>query len=106
MQVPMRANCVFHAAAKAGGVSKAAAELNVTPSAVTQQIQLLEMQLGTFLMVGEQLQSGQKPPFHSAAETTRLDEFVVERGRSMEQPEENAPTGLAGWIDFRKFQFG
>jgi hypothetical protein len=35
-----------------------------------------------------------------------LDEFVVERGRSMEQPEENAPTGLAGWIDFRKFQFG
>jgi LysR family transcriptional regulator, glycine cleavage system transcriptional activator len=37
MQVPMRAICVFHAAAKAGSVSKAAAELNVTPSAVTQQ---------------------------------------------------------------------
>jgi LysR family transcriptional regulator, glycine cleavage system transcriptional activator len=40
MQLPMRAICVFHAAAKAGSVSKAAAELNVTPSAVTQQIQL------------------------------------------------------------------
>ena len=51
MQVPMRAICVFHAAAKAGSVSKAAAELNVTPSAVTQQIQLLEVQLGTSLMV-------------------------------------------------------
>ena len=51
MQLPMRAICVFHAAAKAGSVSKAAAELNVTPSAVTQQIQLLEMQLGTSLMV-------------------------------------------------------
>jgi LysR family transcriptional regulator, glycine cleavage system transcriptional activator len=51
MQLPMRAICVFHAAAKAGSVSKAAAELNVTPSAVTQQIQLLEVQLGTSLMV-------------------------------------------------------
>ena len=51
MQVPMRAICVFHAAAKAGSVSKAATELNVTPSAVTQQIQLLEIQLGTSLMV-------------------------------------------------------
>src|SRR5580700_1607400 len=36
---------------KAGSVSKAAAELNVTPSAVTQQIQLLEVQLGTSLTV-------------------------------------------------------
>ena len=51
MQLPMRAICVFHAAAKAGSISKAAAELNVTPSAVTQQIQLLELQLGTSLMV-------------------------------------------------------
>ena len=51
MQLPMRAICVFHAAAKAGSVSKAAAELSVTPSAVTQQIQLLEVQLGTSLMV-------------------------------------------------------
>jgi LysR family glycine cleavage system transcriptional activator len=42
---------IFRAAAKAGIVSKAAADLNVTPSAVTQQIQLLEMQLGTSLMV-------------------------------------------------------
>jgi LysR family glycine cleavage system transcriptional activator len=51
MQVPIRAICVFHAVAKAGSVSKAAVELNVTPSAVTQQIQLLEVQLGTALMV-------------------------------------------------------
>lgn len=51
MQLPIRAICVFHAAAKAGSVSKAAAELCVTPSAVSQQIQLLEVQLGTSLTV-------------------------------------------------------
>ncbi len=51
MQLPIRAICVFHAAAKAGSISKAAAELSVTPSAVSQQIQLLEVQLGTSLMV-------------------------------------------------------
>ena len=51
MQLPIRAICVFHAAAKAGSVSKAAVELSVTPSAVTQQIQLLEVQLGTSLIV-------------------------------------------------------
>lgn len=51
MQLPMRAICVFHAAARAGSISKAAAELNVTPSAVSQQIQTLEVQIGTTLMV-------------------------------------------------------
>ncbi len=51
MQLPIRAICVFHAVAKAGSVSKAAAELRVTPSAVSQQIQLLEVQLGTSLTV-------------------------------------------------------
>jgi len=51
MQLPLRAISVFHAAAKAGSVSKAAEELNVTPSAVSQQIQALELQLGTSLMV-------------------------------------------------------
>ena len=50
MQLPLRAICVFHAAAKAGSISKAAAELGVTPSAVSQQIQSLEVQLGTSLM--------------------------------------------------------
>ena len=51
MQLPIRAICVFHAAAKAGSISRAAAELSVTPSAVSQQIQLLEEQLGTTLLV-------------------------------------------------------
>jgi LysR family glycine cleavage system transcriptional activator len=50
MQLPIRAICVFHAVAKAGSISKAAAELCVTPSAVSQQIQLLEVQLGTCLV--------------------------------------------------------
>lgn len=51
MQVPFRAISVFHAVAKARSVSKAAAELGVTPSAVSQQVHLLEDQLGTSLMV-------------------------------------------------------
>jgi LysR family transcriptional regulator, glycine cleavage system transcriptional activator len=50
VQLPIRAICVFHAVAKAGSISKAAAELCVTPSAVSQQIQLLEVQLGTCLV--------------------------------------------------------
>ena len=50
MQLPIRAICVFHAAAKAGSISRAAEQLSVTPSAVSQQIQGLEVQLGTSLM--------------------------------------------------------
>ena len=74
MQLPMRAICVFHAAAKAGSVSKAAAELNVTPSAVTQQIQLLEMQLGTSLMVKVGRRSRSRKPENgiSLRSATRL----------------------------------
>ena len=51
MQLPFRAISVFHAAAKVGSISKAAEQLSVTPSAVSQQIQTLELQLGTSLMV-------------------------------------------------------
>ncbi len=51
MQLPIKAICVFHAAAKAGSISKAAEELSVTPSAVSQQIQALEVQLGLSLMI-------------------------------------------------------
>jgi DNA-binding transcriptional LysR family regulator len=51
MQVPLRAIGVFHAAARCGSISKAAEELGVTPSAVSQQIQTLEIQLGTALTV-------------------------------------------------------
>jgi len=51
MQIPLRAIGVFHAAARCGSISKAAEELGVTPSAVSQQIQALEVQLGTALMV-------------------------------------------------------
>jgi len=50
MHLPLRAITVFHAAARAGSVSGAARELGVTPSAVSQQIALLEVQLGTSLM--------------------------------------------------------
>ncbi|KQZ62117.1 LysR family transcriptional regulator [Rhizobium sp. Root149] len=50
MQLPIRSIVVFHAAARCGSISKAADELSVTPSAVTQQIQSLELQLGVTLM--------------------------------------------------------
>ena len=48
---PLRSISVFHAAARAGSVSRAAEELGVTPSAVSQQIQALEAHVGTALMV-------------------------------------------------------
>jgi DNA-binding transcriptional LysR family regulator len=51
MHLPLRAIAVFHAAARAGSVSRAAQDLGVTPSAVSQQIAALEVHLGTSLMV-------------------------------------------------------
>ena len=51
MQLPMRAIAVFHEVAKVGSISRAAETLGVTPSAVTQQIQSLEAQLGVSLTV-------------------------------------------------------
>ncbi|SOC46001.1 LysR family transcriptional regulator [Rhizobium subbaraonis] len=50
MQLPIKAILVFHATARAGSISRAAEELSVTPSAVSQQIQLLEVQLGVSLL--------------------------------------------------------
>ncbi len=49
MQIPFRAIIVFHAVARAGSITRAAEELRVTPSAVSQQIQALELHLGTSL---------------------------------------------------------
>jgi LysR family glycine cleavage system transcriptional activator len=50
MQIPVRAIWVFHAAARAGSISRAAEEFGVTPSAITQQVQALEVQLGVSLL--------------------------------------------------------
>jgi LysR family transcriptional regulator, glycine cleavage system transcriptional activator len=51
MVVPLRAIGVFHAVARAASISKAAGELGVTPSAVSQQIHALESLLGATLLV-------------------------------------------------------
>ncbi|SLN26761.1 Glycine cleavage system transcriptional activator [Aquimixticola soesokkakensis] len=48
---PFRAISVFHQVATLNSVSAAAEQLNVTPSAVTQQIRALEEQIGTALVV-------------------------------------------------------
>jgi LysR family glycine cleavage system transcriptional activator len=50
MTIPLRSISVFHAAARSGSITRAAAELGVTPSAVSQQIHLLEAHIGTALM--------------------------------------------------------
>lgn len=50
MQIPIRAIIVFHATARAGSITRAAEELSVTPSAVSQQIHALEVQLGVSLL--------------------------------------------------------
>ena len=49
MTLPLRAIVVFDVVARCRSLSKAAAELFVTPSAVSQQIQALEVHLGTTL---------------------------------------------------------
>jgi DNA-binding transcriptional LysR family regulator len=49
-QLPIKAILVFHTAARAGSITRAAEELSVTPSAVSQQIQVLEVQLGVSLL--------------------------------------------------------
>ena len=50
MPLPFRSISVFHAVARAASISKAAVELGVTPSAVSQQIHALETHLGTALL--------------------------------------------------------
>ena len=51
MTAPLRSIGVFHAVARLSSVSKAASELGVTPSAVSQQIQSLEILLGATLLL-------------------------------------------------------
>lgn len=50
MALPLRAIVVFDVVARCRSLSKAAAELYVTPSAVSQQIHALELHLGTTLL--------------------------------------------------------
>ena len=50
MALPLRAIVVFDVVARCRSLTKAAAELFVTPSAVSQQIQALEVHLGTTLL--------------------------------------------------------
>lgn len=50
MSLPLRAIAVFEVVARCRSLSKAAAELFVTPSAVSQQVHALEVHLGTALL--------------------------------------------------------
>lgn len=51
MIIPFRAISVFHAVAELGSITRAAASLSVTPSAISQQLHALEVQLGVSLTV-------------------------------------------------------
>ncbi len=51
MIIPLRAISVFHAVAELGSITRAAASLSVTPSAISQQLHSLELQLGVSLTV-------------------------------------------------------
>lgn len=51
MSVPFRAIVAFHTTVSAGSVSAAARQLGVTPSAVSQQLTLLETYAGTALLL-------------------------------------------------------
>jgi len=51
MIIPFRAISVFHAVAELGSITRAAASLSVTPSAISQQLHALELQLGVSLTV-------------------------------------------------------
>jgi LysR family transcriptional regulator, glycine cleavage system transcriptional activator len=72
MHLPLRAIAVFHAAARAGSVSRAAQDLGVTPSAVSQQIAALEVHLGTSLMA----KAGRRTALTEAGE--RYFEMIAE----------------------------
>lgn len=78
MQVPIRAITVFHTVARAGSISRAADELGVTPSAVTQQIQVLELQLGISLMskVGRRIVLTEAGERYFASVTDEIDRIV------------------------------
>ena len=91
MHLPLRAITVFHTAARAGSVSRAAQELGVTPSAVSQQIASLEVHLGTSLMV----KSGRHVVLTEAGERHRKRSGVLvlevpERARHPEPVDEVA----------------
>lgn len=49
MSIPFRAITAFHAAARTGSMQQAAEVLGVTPSAVSQQIQIIEAHIGVRL---------------------------------------------------------
>ncbi len=49
MSIPFRAITAFHAAARTGSMQQAAESLGVTPSAVSQQIQIIEAHIGVRL---------------------------------------------------------
>jgi LysR family glycine cleavage system transcriptional activator len=78
MQVPIRAINVFHAVARAGSIARAADELRVTPSAVTQQIQGLELQLGVSLIskVGRQIVLTEAGERYFASIADEIDRIV------------------------------
>lgn len=106
MQIPLKAINTFSAAARLGSITRAAAELGVTPSAVSQQIQALEIQLGTTLMakVGRNIvltEAGARY-FNSIAEDIERITEATLRIRGLQAPTtlsiRASPTFAQSWL--------
>jgi LysR family transcriptional regulator, glycine cleavage system transcriptional activator len=78
MAVPFRSITVFHSVARAASISKAALELGVTPSAVSQQIHVLEVYLGTALLAkaGRRIKLTEAGERYFAMISERMEQIV------------------------------
>lgn len=105
-QIPLRAIASFHAAARTGSVGRAAQALNVTPSAVSQQIRHLEEHLGTVLFArkgrANVLTEAGERYFEMVAGALEQVEFATERVRGLSAPTlltiRSAPTFASQWL--------
>src|SRR6185312_11006627 len=91
MHLPLRAIAVFHTAARAGSVLRAAQELGVTPSAVSQQIASLEIHLGISLMI----KTGRRVVLAEAGE--RYFDMIAENIDRISQ----APQNVRGYVSVK-----
>jgi LysR family glycine cleavage system transcriptional activator len=102
---PLNAVKAFEAVARLGSLTQAAAELNVTPSAVSQQIRLLEEHIGKKLFVidkrGLSLTAISKQAFPQVSEAIGLigAAFLPEAPRASRVAISTLPALASGWLN-------
>ena len=103
---PLNAVRAFEAAARRGNFNQAAAELNVTPSAISHQVRSLEQYFGTrlFHRQGRRVELSASARDFLRSVTQALDQLSAASQRMMQRPEGNllniavAPTFANGWL--------